>query len=72
MAEILVVDDEVGIRELLSEILADEGHSVMLAENATRARELRGSRRPDLVLLDIWMPDADGISLLKEWSASGY
>lgn len=71
MAEILVVDDEVGIRELLSEILADEGHSVMLAENATRARELRTSRRPDLVLLDIWMPDADGISLLKEWSANG-
>ena len=71
MAEILVVDDEVGIRELLSEILADEGHSVMLAENATRARELRASRRPDLVLLDIWMPDADGISLLKEWSAGG-
>lgn len=71
MAEILVVDDEVGIRELLSEILADEGHSVMLAENATKARELRTSRRPDLVLLDIWMPDADGISLLKEWSANG-
>ena len=71
MAEILVVDDEVGIRELLSEILADEGHSVMVAENATRARELRASRRPDLVLLDIWMPDADGISLLKEWSANG-
>ncbi len=71
MAEILVVDDEVGIRELLSEILADEGHSIMLAENATRARELRASRRPDLVLLDIWMPDADGISLLKEWSANG-
>lgn len=71
MADILVVDDEVGIRELLSEILADEGHSVMLAENATKARELRGSRRPDLVLLDIWMPDADGISLLKEWSSNG-
>lgn len=71
MAEILVVDDEVGIRELLSEILADEGHSVMLAENATRARELRAGRRPDLVLLDIWMPDADGISLLKEWSSNG-
>lgn len=71
MAEILVVDDEVGIRELLSEILADEGHSIMLAENATKARELRSSRRPDLVLLDIWMPDADGISLLKEWSANG-
>ena len=71
MAEILVVDDEVGIRELLSEILADEGHTVMVAENATRARELRASRRPDLVLLDIWMPDADGISLLKEWSANG-
>ncbi len=71
MADILVVDDEVGIRELLSEILADEGHSVMLAENATKARELRGNRRPDLVLLDIWMPDADGISLLKEWSSNG-
>lgn len=71
MAEILVVDDEVGIRELLFEILADEGHSVVVAENATKARELRNHRRPDLVLLDIWMPDADGISLLKEWSANG-
>ena len=71
MAQILVVDDEVGIRELLSEILADEGHSVWLAENATAARRIRGEKRPDLVLLDIWMPDTDGISLLKEWSAAG-
>ena len=71
MAQILVVDDEMGIRELLSEILADEGHSVMLAENAAAARRLRGEKRPDLVLLDIWMPDTDGISLLKEWSAAG-
>lgn len=71
MAQILVVDDEMGIRELLSEILADEGHSVMLAENAAAARRLRAERRPDLVLLDIWMPDTDGISLLKEWSAAG-
>jgi len=71
MAQILVVDDEIGIRELLSEILADEGHSVALAENATVARRLRGERRPDLVLLDIWMPDTDGISLLKEWAAGG-
>jgi len=71
MAQILVVDDEVGIRELLSEILADEGHDVWLAENATSARRLRSERRPDLVLLDIWMPDTDGISLLKEWSAGG-
>ncbi|MFZ2855882.1 MAG: response regulator [Rhodocyclaceae bacterium] len=71
MAQILVVDDEIGIRELLSEILADEGHSVWLAENAAAARKIRGERRPDLVLLDIWMPDTDGISLLKEWSASG-
>jgi len=67
MARILVVDDEIGIRELLSEILADEGHEVLLAENAGAA--LRA--RPDLVLLDIWMPDTDGISLLKEWSATG-
>ncbi len=71
MAQILVVDDEIGIRELLSEILADEGHSVWLAENATEARRVRGEKRPDLVLLDIWMPDTDGISLLKEWSAGG-
>ncbi|TXG86290.1 MAG: sigma-54-dependent Fis family transcriptional regulator [Rhodocyclaceae bacterium] len=71
MAHILVVDDEIGIRELLSEILADEGHSVWLAENATAARRIRGEKRPDLVLLDIWMPDTDGISLLKEWAANG-
>jgi len=71
MAQILVVDDEVGIRELLSEILADEGHQVLLAENAGQARQLRERGRPDLVLLDIWMPDTDGISLLKEWAASG-
>lgn len=71
MAQILVVDDEIGIRELLSEILADEGHTVWLAENAGAARKIRSEKRPDLVLLDIWMPDTDGISLLKEWSASG-
>ena len=71
MAQILVVDDEVGIRELLSEILADEGHQVLLAESAGEARRLREGHRPDLVLLDIWMPDTDGISLLKEWAASG-
>ncbi|MSQ71916.1 MAG: sigma-54-dependent Fis family transcriptional regulator [Betaproteobacteria bacterium] len=71
MAQILVVDDEIGIRELLSEILSDEGHTVRLAENATRARAERARARPDLVLLDIWMPDADGITLLKEWAAGG-
>jgi DNA-binding NtrC family response regulator len=71
MANILVVDDEVGIRELLSEILGDEGHSVLTAENAARARELRGREQVDLVLLDIWMPDTDGVTLLKEWAANG-
>jgi DNA-binding NtrC family response regulator len=71
MATVLVVDDEMGIRELLSEILADEGHTVRLAENARAAREWRARERPDLVLLDIWMPDTDGISLLKEWAAAG-
>lgn len=65
--EILVVDDEVGIRELLSEILFDEGYQVKLAENAQQAREFRMNKVPDLVLLDIWMPDMDGLSLLKEW-----
>ncbi|TXL64694.1 response regulator [Zeimonas arvi] len=71
MAEILVVDDEIGIRELLSEILGDEGHSVYAAENAGQARQLRDENRLDLVLLDIWMPDTDGITLLKEWAAAG-
>jgi DNA-binding NtrC family response regulator len=71
MATILVVDDEVGIRELLSEILSDEGHTVRLAEHATAARDSRARERPDLVLLDIWMPDTDGISLLKEWASGG-
>jgi DNA-binding NtrC family response regulator len=72
MANILVVDDELGIRDLLFEILNDEGHQVELAENASQARQLRSQQRPDLVLLDIWMPDTDGVTLLKEWSAAGH
>ena len=71
MANILVVDDELGIRDLLWEILNDEGHSVELAENAAQARAARAKERPDLVLLDIWMPDTDGVTLLKEWSSAG-
>ncbi|CAB3722846.1 response regulator transcription factor EsaR [Trinickia soli] len=71
MATILVVDDEMGIRELLSEILSDEGHAVEVAENAQQARDYRQRQAPDLVLLDIWMPDTDGVTLLKEWGAQG-
>ncbi|MDB5842054.1 MAG: response regulator [Herminiimonas sp.] len=71
MANILVVDDEMGIRELLSEILGDEGHVVTTAENAQQARESRAEGAPDLVLLDIWMPDTDGVTLLKEWQRDG-
>jgi len=71
MANILVVDDEMGIRELLSEILSDEGHAIQLAENAQQAREARAQGAPDLVLLDIWMPDTDGVTLLKEWQRDG-
>ncbi len=71
MSTILVVDDELGIRALLSEILTDEGHTVELAENAAQARAARYRMRPDLVLLDIWMPDVDGITLLKEWGGQG-
>lgn len=71
MATILVVDDELGIRDLLSEILDDEGHAVVLAENAAQARSARTRGRPDLVLLDIWMPDTDGVTLLKEWADEG-
>ncbi len=71
MANILVVDDEHGIRDLLWEILNDEGHTVDLAENAAQARAARLRERPDLVLLDIWMPDTDGVTLLKEWASTG-
>jgi DNA-binding NtrC family response regulator len=68
---VLVVDDEIGIRELLRDILEDEGYHVLLAENAAQARDHRHHTRPDLVLLDIWMPDCDGVTLLKEWSSGG-
>lgn len=69
--QVLVVDDEIGIRELLRDILQDEGYQVQLAENAAEAREYRQHARPDVVLLDIWMPDCDGITLLKEWGTGG-
>lgn len=70
-SDILIVDDEVGIRDLLSEILQDEGYTVTTAEDADTARQLRLQTRPAMVLLDIWMPDCDGITLLKEWAKSG-
>ncbi|WP_028452842.1 sigma-54-dependent transcriptional regulator [Chitinilyticum aquatile] len=69
--DILIVDDEIGIRELLSEILQDEGYSVAEAENAEAARRYRNQAIPKMVLLDIWMPDTDGVTLLKEWSRNG-
>jgi FixJ family two-component response regulator len=68
-AHILVVDDEPDIRGLVQEILEDEGYAVVIAENGAAARRALRERRPDLILLDIWMPDLDGISLLKEWAA---
>lgn len=70
-AHILIVDDEPDIRELVSEILEDEGYAVSLAKDGASARLAYSGKDPDLVLLDIWMPDVDGISLLKEWSAGG-
>ncbi len=69
LSKILVVDDEPDIRRLVSEILEDEGYEVAMAENATEARQLKESVKPNLILLDIWMPDMDGITLLKEWVA---
>ncbi len=70
-ARILVVDDEADIRGLLTEILSEEGYEVEAAANGAQARTSRASRMPELILLDIWMPDIDGISLLREWSANG-
>lgn len=71
MSEILVVDDEPGIRELMREILEEEGFEVRMAENGVAARAALDAKVPDLVLLDIWMPDVDGVTLLKEWKSQG-
>ena len=71
MANVLVVDDEVGIRELFSEILSDEGYTVTVAADSKEARRALLSCAPDVILLDIWMPDTDGMSLLKEWASQG-
>jgi len=70
-ANILVVDDEPEICTLIQEILEDEGYKVAIAENAVQARNEKNNIKPDLILLDIWMPDTDGITLLKEWSQIG-
>ncbi len=69
--QILIVDDEPDIRSLVQEILVDEGYQVEIADGAAAARAALRTRRPDLVLLDVWMPDTDGISLLREWSQDG-
>lgn len=71
MNQVLVVDDESDIRALISEILSDEGYGVTVAADAEQARRARCADRFDLVLLDIWMPDTDGITLLREWSDAG-
>ena len=71
MSEVLVVDDEPGIRELMREILEEEGYEVRMAENGVAARNALEDKIPDLVLLDIWMPDVDGVTLLKEWKTQG-
>lgn len=70
-AHILVIDDEREIRELVREILQDEGYEVSVAETAEDARRARRLRRPDLVLMDVWLPDTDGVSLLREWIQQG-
>ncbi len=68
---VLVVDDEADIRALIKDILADESYGVTVAANAAEAREAREQDKFDLILLDIWMPDTDGITLLREWSDDG-
>ena len=71
MTEILIVDDELGIRNILSEILVESGYRVATAANANEARAKVAERQYDLVLLDIWMPDTDGLALLREWKDGG-
>jgi len=70
-SHVLVVDDEADIRALIQEILSDEGYGVTVAADADEARTARADRKFDLILLDIWMPDTDGITLLREWSDGG-
>ncbi|NLD09752.1 MAG: response regulator, partial [Xanthomonadaceae bacterium] len=70
-AKILIVDDEQDICDLVSDILQDEGYEVAVAYNGAEANALKESTDPDLILLDIWMPDIDGISLLKSWREAG-
>ena len=71
VSHVLVVDDEADIRALIQEILSDEGYDVTAAADANEARAARADKRFDLILLDIWMPDTDGITLLREWSEGG-
>ena len=70
-SHVLVVDDEADIRALIQEILTDEGYGVTVAADAEEARAARDGKKFDLILLDIWMPDTDGITLLREWSDAG-
>jgi DNA-binding NtrC family response regulator len=70
-SHVLVVDDEEDIRTLIQDILTDEGYGVTVAADAEEARAARAKKKSDLILLDIWMPDTDGITLLREWSESG-
>ena len=70
-SQVLVVDDEADIRALIQDILSDEGYGVTAAADASEARDARAGQKFDLILLDIWMPDTDGITLLREWSDGG-
>ena len=70
-SQVLVVDDESDIRALIQDILSDEGYGVTVAADAEEARTARADHKFDLILLDIWMPDTDGITLLREWSEGG-
>mgnify|MGYP003690519799 CR=1 FL=1 len=68
--KLLIIDDEKDIRDSLNDILIDEGYEIQLAGNALEAKKIKLSQTFDLILLDIWMPDIDGLSLLKEWASN--
>ena len=70
--KILIIDDEKDNTEIIKDILEDVSYSTMLARSATEAKAILAANDFDLILMDVWMPGQDGISLLSEWYSEGF